>query len=45
VALPDKKYREHNGNEFYLSGGGDQLYLTPGGVDTPPAQLSGWPEK
>lgn len=40
-----QRYEKHDGKDFYLSGGGDQLYLTPGGVNTPPAQLSGWPEK
>lgn len=40
-----QEYREHQGKNFYLSGGDSQLFVTPGEIKTAPAQLTNWPEK
>lgn len=41
-----QQYKEHNGKDFYLEGGNEQIYMTPGTLDKQPLtpQLTNWPE-
>ena len=34
----------YQGDKFHLSGQGEQLFVTPGAIDTTPPKLTNWPE-
>ena len=36
--------QQYDGNDFYLPGGEDQIFITPGSIPDPTPQLTGWPE-
>jgi len=39
-----QRYRKHNGQAFYLKGGGKQLFITPGGTNPTAPKLTDWSE-
>lgn len=42
----NRKVKKHNAKDFYLEGGNEQIYMTPGTLDKQPLtpQLTNWPE-
>jgi len=41
-----QRYEKHNGKQFYLEGGNEQIYMTPGTLDEQSLipKLTHWPE-
>jgi len=37
-----QEYREHNGKEFFLKGGKEQLFISPNTIDPAPKKLTPW---